>query len=98
MSVSVYQFSSETCAPCKAIKHTLQDLRDEFLQANWFCVDIKDDPTGLAQKYNVSIVPTVVVEAKDVLGKPISIEKHSGTNIAGYYRIIRNALRLIQQS
>jgi len=98
MSVRAYQFSSATCAPCKVIKPALQDLRDEFLEINWFHIDIKNDPDEFAKKYNVSIVPTLVVELRDSLGNSLSVEKHSGTSIAGYYRIVRNALRSIQQS
>jgi thiol-disulfide isomerase/thioredoxin len=96
MSVTAYYFWSPTCAPCKAIKPALEDLKEEFPQVNWVSVNTHNDPELLADHYNVSVVPTVVVEAKDNVGSLLSLERHSGTNIAGYYRIIRNALRVTQ--
>lgn len=92
MSVTVYHFWSQTCAPCKAIKPTIEDLKEEFDSATWVSVDTHNDVEGYAQKYGVSVVPTIVVVAGD------SIERHSGTQVAGYYRIIRNGLRATQRS
>uniref|UniRef100_A0A6C0EQ62 Thioredoxin domain-containing protein n=1 Tax=viral metagenome TaxID=1070528 RepID=A0A6C0EQ62_9ZZZZ len=92
MSVIVYQFWSPTCTPCKAIKPSVDDLKEEFSQVTWVSVNTHDDNEGFATKYNVKVVPTIVV----VSGS--NVEKHSGTNIAGYYRIIRNGIRISQQS
>jgi thiol-disulfide isomerase/thioredoxin len=98
MSVSAYHFSSPTCAPCKAIKPAVDDLKEEFTQITWVSVNTHVDKEGFATKYGVSVVPTIVVESKDANGVVISVEKHSGIAIAGYYRILRNGLRLTQQS
>ena len=87
MSVTVYQFWSPTCSPCKAIKPSMNDLQEEFNDVKWVSVNTHDDKEGYAQKYNVSVVPTIVVVAGDY------IDRHSGTQIAGYYRIIRSAIR-----
>jgi thiol-disulfide isomerase/thioredoxin len=95
MSATAYYFWSPTCAPCKAIKPAIDDLKEEFPQVTWVSVDTHSDEVQVARQYNVSVVPTVVVEVKDA-GSVISVERHSGTNIAGYYRIIRNALRTTQ--
>ena len=92
MSVTVYHFWSPTCAPCKAIKPTIEDLKEEFNSVTWVSVNTHDDKEGYAEKYGVSVVPTIVVVAGS------SIERHSGTQIAGYYRIIRNGIRLTQRS
>jgi len=97
MSITAYYFSSPTCAPCKAIKPAIDDLKEEFPQVKWVSVNTHDDPELLANHYNVTVVPTVVVETKDDNGSPLSLERHSGTNISGYYRIIRNAIRIILQ-
>ena len=98
MSVTAYHFSSPTCAPCKVIKPAIDDLKEEFAQVVWLSVNLHDDSELLASRYNVSVVPTIVVESKDEKGNIVSIEKQVGTNIAGYYRIIRNALRVTQLS
>ena len=90
MSVTAYHFWSPTCAPCKIIKPAVEDLKEEFSQIKWISVNTHDDKQGYAQKFGVTVVPTIVVEGS-------SIEKHSGTQIAGYYRILRNALRSTQQ-
>lgn len=88
MSVTAYHFWSPTCAPCKAIKPALEDLKDEFMDVKWVSVNTHDDPTNIAAKYGVSVVPTIVVESSTG-----SVEKHTGTNMIGYYRIIRHALK-----
>lgn len=92
MSVTVYHFWSPTCAPCKAIKPSIDDLKEEFSGVEWVSVNTHDDTDGVAVKYDVKVVPTIVVVSSS------HIEKHSGTNVAGYYRIIRNGIRISQQS
>ena len=96
MTITAYHFWSPTCAPCKVIKPAIEDLKEEFPQISWVSVNLHEDKS-LSTKYNVSIVPTIVVEIIDKTGLSITVEKQSGTNMAGYYRIIRNALRVTQQ-
>jgi thiol-disulfide isomerase/thioredoxin len=98
MSVTAYHFWSPTCAPCKAIKGAVEDLTEDFNTVNWYSVNTHDDKNGIAESYNVTVVPTIVVETKNAEGNVILVEKQSGTTIAAYYRILRNGLRLIQQS
>ena len=98
MSITAYHFWSPTCAPCKIIKPAVEDLKEEFSEVQWVSVNTHDDGDMLASLYGVSVVPTIVVEVKDVLGNVLSTEKHVGTNIAGYYRILRNGMKLIQRS
>lgn len=85
--MSAYVFSSPTCAPCAKIKPVIEDLKEEFPSLSWISVNTHDDPEGLAQKYGVTMVPTIVVDS------PKGIERHTGTTIAPYYRILRNATR-----
>jgi len=96
MSVTVYQFWSPTCGPCREIKPALNDLKEEFDQTSWISVNIRDDPSGLTQTYGVTMVPTLAVVAKDKEGKVLTVKKQSGTNMANYYRIIQEALKFIQ--
>lgn len=84
MSVTAYHFWSPTCAPCNHIKPAVQDLKEEFDSVNWISVNIFQDK-ATAAKYGVTAVPTIAVEWNG------RVEKHSGTNIAGYYRILRMA-------
>ena len=93
--MKAYHFWSPTCAPCKAIKPAIEDLKEEF-EIEWISVNIQDDPHEFARAYSVSVVPTIVVSV--TINGLEQYEKHSGTNIAGYYRILRNGLRTSQQS
>jgi thiol-disulfide isomerase/thioredoxin len=96
MSVTAYHFWSPTCAPCKVIKPTIDDLKEEFSSIVWISVNTHEHASDRAIKYSVSVVPTIVVEVVKSDGTT-TFEKHSGTNIAGYYRILRNGMRSIQQ-
>lgn len=97
MSVSVYHFSSPTCAPCKQIKHAVDDLKEEFSQLNWVSVNTHEDPDEYASKFGVSVVPTIVVVKKNADGKEVILDKHSGVYIAEYYRILRKGVSASKQ-
>ena len=83
--MSAIYFSSPTCQPCKVLKPVIDDLKEEFPDVNWTSINIKDDPEGIHQKYGVTQVPTVIV-----IGRDGSLQKHSGTVSATYYRMLRN--------
>ena len=83
MSAVAYHFWSPTCAPCNHIKPAIADLKEEFEGVSWVSVNIFDDKQGIAKKYGVTAVPTIAVEWNG------RVEKHSGINVAGYYRILR---------
>jgi thiol-disulfide isomerase/thioredoxin len=95
MSVIAYHFWSPTCQPCKVIKPAVEDLKDEFSQVHWKSVNIQNDPEDYASMFGVSVVPTIVVVATSNTGEIMYREKHSGTTMASYYRIIRSALKSI---
>lgn len=96
MSITAYHFWSPTCGPCKVIKPSIEDLKEEFPDVPWVSVNTHDDTGGIAQKFGVQVVPTVVVLVMDSTGKAVYSEKQSGTNMAGYYRILRSGLKFIQ--
>ena len=93
MSVTAFHFWSPTCAPCKAIKPAIDDLKEEFPQVVWLSVNLHDDKEVLSERYKVAVVPTIVVETKDTAGKIISVDKYSGTNVTGYYKMLNSAIR-----
>ena len=95
MKVVAYHFWSPTCAPCKVIKPAVEDLKEEFDQVSWISVNTHEDPNGYAEKFGVSAVPTIVVSVVDGEGKMVSSERHSGTTMAQYYRMVRNSLRYV---
>lgn len=93
MSVTAFHFWSPTCAPCKAIKPAIDDLKEEFPQVVWLSVNLHDDKEVLSERYKVAVVPTIVVETKDTAGKVVSVDKYSGTNVTGYYKMLNSAIR-----
>jgi thiol-disulfide isomerase/thioredoxin len=95
--IEAYHFWSTTCAPCNAIKPLMADLKEEFDKVSWISVNVQQDPNNFRQKFGVTSWPTVVVLAYDANGNVILNERHAGTAAAGYYRIIRNALRVTSQ-
>jgi thiol-disulfide isomerase/thioredoxin len=91
MAVIAYYFWSPTCGPCKRIKPILEDIKTEFEGIQWVSVNTHEDPQGLAKKYEVKFVPTVVALTINENGSPVSTERHTGSDVMGYYRILRNA-------
>ena len=90
--IVAYHFWSPTCGPCKVIKPAIEDLKEEFPQVSWVTVNTHDDEMNLAKRLDVTVVPTIVVVAEKN-GEIVYKEKHSGTTMASYYRILRNAVR-----
>jgi thioredoxin 1 len=88
MSVVAYHFWSPTCNPCRVIKPAIEDLKEEFEGVQWVSVNTHDDRQGLAAKYQVSVVPTIVVTKNGT-----EIGRHSGTTMTVYYSILRKALQ-----
>jgi thioredoxin-like negative regulator of GroEL len=84
--MSAYIFSSPMCPPCQALKPVFEELKEEFSSLQWKHVNIKADPEGLTQKFGVKFVPTVVA-----ISSAGVIYSHTGTNIGGYYKILRQA-------
>lgn len=97
MSSIAYHFWSPTCAPCKTIKPSIEDMKQEFDQVQWISVNTHEDSEALGQKYGVSVVPTIVVVSLNSEGVPTLTEKHSGTTMMGYYRILKNSIRLLSK-
>ena len=87
--VIVLHFWSPTCNPCKVIKPALEDIKEEFTGQiqEWVSINTKDDPKGIAYKFGVTVVPTIVV-----LKNNVEVGRHSGTQIGIYYTLIRKAL------
>lgn len=88
MSVVAYHFWSPTCPPCKRIKPAIEDLKDEFSNITWITVNTHEDSHNYTRKFGITTVPTIAV-----VSKTGSVEKHTGTDMMGYYRIIRNATK-----
>ena len=67
------------------LKPTIADLKEEFSGLKWVSVDVRNDPTGITQKFKISTIPAMAVVSAN------GIEKHCGSDAMGYYRILKNA-------
>ena len=87
MSVTAYHFWSPTCQPCTHIKPAVEDLKAEFPEVKWVSVNMQMDYSDYSGTYEVRTVPTIVVESKH------GIDRYSGTQMMGYYTMLRRAIR-----
>jgi thioredoxin 1 len=85
-SVTVLHFWSPTCGPCVTIKPSLEMLKEEFPEATWVSVNIKEDFKGVAAQYGVKVVPTILFFRDGV-----EVGRHSGSNVGIYYTLMRKA-------
>lgn len=56
----ILYFSTPTCGPCKMFKPIVQEVSAD-LGVNITYVDAQANPS-IAQQFNVSVVPTIIVE------------------------------------
>lgn len=84
--VHAFHFWSPTCAPCKAIKPAVEDLKEEFADVEWTSVNTHDDKAGWAAKFGVTHVPTIVVVKNGT-----EVGRHSGSSMGIYYQLLRKA-------
>jgi thiol-disulfide isomerase/thioredoxin len=89
MAIIAYHFWSPTCGPCKKIKPALDDLKADHPDISWVAVNTHEDPQGLAKKYEVKFVPTIVLLTVNENGSPVSTERHTGSDMMGYYRMFK---------
>lgn len=96
MKATIYHMWSPTCGPCKTLKPVFEDLKEEFPQFTWVSVNTHDDKNGYATRFGVQFVPTLVLVVYKDDGEVLMSEKKTGSNVADYYRLIRNGLKFIQ--
>lgn len=87
--VVVLHFWSPTCGPCRVIKPALEDLKEEFAEQiqEWVSINTKEDPRGVAQRFGVTVVPTLIF-----LKNNVEVGRHSGSQIGIYYTLLRKAI------
>lgn len=87
--VVVLHFWSPTCGPCRVIKPALQDLKEEFADQiqEWVSINTKEDPRSVAQRFGVTVVPTLIF-----LKNNVEVGRHSGSSIGIYYTLLRKAI------
>lgn len=87
-SVTGYMFSSPTCSPCQVMKPAFAELREDFDSVHWIDVNTQMDTEKIAESFGIIHVPSMVVIRDGIL-----VGKVTGTALAEYYRILRQATR-----
>ena len=65
--VSILQFSTNWCEPCKNLKPIMDKLSEEYKdRANFYYADIEEDGINTGSAAGVRGVPTVVIYKKGV--------------------------------
>lgn len=85
--VTVLKFTSPTCGPCRTIKPSLEAMAEDFPNVNWIEVNTKNDPEGYADRFKISVVPTLVF-----LKGTVEVARHTGSSVGLYYTLLRKAL------
>ena len=85
--IIAYHFWSPTCGPCAAIKPVIADIIEEFPGIYFIGVNTKNDPEGIAAKFNVQFVPTIVFVKNGV-----EISRYTGSDAIMFYTLSRKAL------
>ena len=86
--ISVYVFSSPTCEPCKVLKPVFNELKEEYPDFDWIFTDITNDPKKLKDFFNVSKIPSMVVEQGGSI-----VTQCQGTVVTQYLSCLRAAFR-----
>jgi len=89
--VKVMMFTSPSCVPCNTIKSTIDELREDYNQFEWTSVNVANDPSAIALKFHVRLVPTMVVLKKD--GSEFG--RHEGSSVIGYFTLLRRAKAML---
>ena len=86
--VVVLHFWSPTCCPFRVIKPALEEMNEEFADRiqEWVSINTKEDPKGIARKFGIAVVPTLVF-----LKNNVEVGRHSGSQIGIYYTLLRKA-------
>lgn len=82
--VTVYMFSSPTCGPCKHIKPVINELKEDYSYLKWVDVDTSVDTHGLASRFGVRQVPTMVVATPSTI-----VGSFTGTQAMGYLTLLK---------
>lgn len=88
LPVTVFQFSSPTCAPCNQIKLAMEIMQQECQGVvGWQSVDVTRDSAGLVGRLAVTSWPTMVVlVGNNDFGRVV------GPNVGACYALVKNAV------
>ena len=65
--ISVIQFSTAWCGPCKSLKPVMDKLSDEYKdKANFYYADIEDGGINTGSAMGIRGVPTTIIFKKNI--------------------------------
>ena len=87
--ICVVDFSASWCGPCRMMAPVLEDVSEKYKGKYFFYqIDI-DSAEELAEKFNITAVPTIIV-----LKKGKEVDRTSGyQDIDEFERFLNNAVR-----
>ena len=59
--VKVKRFTAAWCGPCRQLAPLFEQLKSEYINVSFEVIDVDTSPEE-TQKYNITSVPTVIVE------------------------------------
>lgn len=97
-TVTAYQFWNPTCRPCLVLKPMFAVMAEDHADTiTWVSVNTHDDTQNLKGKYNVTVVPTLIVVVRDEAGNDLSVDRHSGSVVPNYYYILKAGINKSKQ-
>lgn len=88
MSVVVKKFSATWCGPCRALAPVINEIKGQFSNVRFEEYDV-DNEVDEVVKYNVTSVPTVIIEKNGQL-----IERFTGlSSKVAYINAINEAIK-----
>lgn len=88
MSVVVKKFSATWCGPCRALAPVINEIKGQFSNVRFEEYDV-DNEVDEVIKYNVTSVPTVIIEKNGQL-----IERFTGlSSKVAYINAINEAIK-----
>jgi thioredoxin 1 len=86
--VKVKKFSATWCGPCRALAPVMNEIKGQFSNVKFEEYDV-DNEVNEVMKYNVTSVPTVIIEKDGVV-----LERFSGlSSKVAYINAINESLK-----
>lgn len=82
--VVVVDFFAAWCGPCRMLSPKLEKCSEEIPEIIFLKVDV-DDNSDLAQKYQIDVMPTIILIRKKEV-----VEKFIGSNYDKVLKVIKN--------
>ena len=99
MKQVAYHFWAADCGPCMKLKPAILEMKEDFENAEWVSVDVRNTKTDLIQRYGVGPIPCLVVTVKNDKGEDIYSQRCTDrTSVVSYFKTMKTASDFIKNS